>query len=135
MKMKWEEPRIDVQQFIPNEYVAACYYGNCNISGRVYMDSNHNGQYDEGIDQYKNTNTACTHNFSVTGQDSPQPQANAFVVSENWVPGYWEGGLPWEGGHYVPGHTETTATPVYNFDNVHVATMDSIHTHERPNHS
>ena len=80
MKMKWEEPRVEVQKFMPNEYVAACYYGNCNISGDVYMDTNHNGQYDEGIDRYKYTNDACGHNFSVTGQDSPQPQANAFVV-------------------------------------------------------
>lgn len=124
MKMKWEEPRIEVQKFIPNEYVAACYYGKCNISGKVYMDTNHNGRYDEGTDQYKYYNTACKHNFSVTGQDSPQPQANAFVVDRKWVSdsgfqGYWE----------------TTATPVYNFDNVHVATMDSICTHERPNHS
>lgn len=124
MKMKWEEPRIEVQKFIPNEYVAACYYGKCNISGKVYMDTNHNGQYDERIDQYKYYNTACEHNFSVTGQDSPQPQANAFVVDREWV-----------SEDLFQGHWETTATPVYNFDNVHVATMDSIRTHERPNHS
>lgn len=125
MKMKWEEPRVEVQKFMPNEYVAACYYGNCNISGKVYMDTNHNGQYDEGIDQYKYTNDACGHNFSVTGQDSPQPQANAFVVEKEWV---WD--------VLFPGHYEVrSATPVYNFDDVHVSTMDSIHTHERPNHS
>ena len=122
MKMKWEEPRIEVQKFIPNEYVAACYYGKCNISGEVYMDTNHNGQYDEGIDPYKYNNTACKHNFSVTGQDSPQPQANAFVVDREWVGSFH-------------GHWKTTATPVYNFDDDHVATMDSIRTHERPNHS
>ena len=125
MKMRWEEPRVEVQKFIPNEYVAACYYGNCNISGEVYMDTNHNGQYDEGIDRYKYTNDACGHNFSVTGQDSPQPRANAFVVEKEWV---WDG--------LFQGHYEVrSATPVYNFDDVHVSTMDSIHTHERPNHS
>ena len=124
MKMKWEEPRIEVQKFIPNEYVAACYYGNCNISGEVYMDSNNNGQYDEGIDQYKYRNTACQHDFSVTGQDSPEPKANAFVVGKHWI---WTG--------FGKGHWEESVTPVYNFDNVHVATMDSIRTHERPNHS
>ena len=129
MKMKWEEPRIDVQQFTPNEYVAACYYGNCNISGEVFMDTNHNGQYDVDDDEYKYYNSACQHNFSVTGQDSPQPQANAFVVDREWVTDWW-GPIP------VGGHWEVhSATPVYNFDDVHVATMDSIHTHERPNHS
>ena len=129
MKMRWEEPRVEVQKFMPNEYVAACYYGNCNISGEVYMDTNHNGQYDEGIDRYKYTNDACGHNFSVTGQDSPQPQANAFVVDREWVTDWW-GPIP-TGGHWEV----RSATPVYNFDDVHVSTMDSIHTHERPNHS
>lgn len=124
MKMRWEEPRIEVQKFMPNEYVAACYYGNCNISGEVFMDTNHNGQYDVEGDEYKYTNDACGHYFSVTGQDSPQPQANAFVVKR-----HWQGGPIF--GHWVV----DSATPVYNFDDVHVSTMDSIHTHERPNHS
>lgn len=124
MKMRWEEPRIEVQKFMPNEYVAACYYGNCNISGEVFMDTNHNGQYDVERDEYKYTNDACGHYFSVTGQDSPQPQANAFVVKR-----HWQGELIF--GHWVV----DSATPVYNFDDVHVSTMDSIHTHERPNHS
>ena len=130
MKMRWEEPRIEVQKFMPNEYVAACYYGNCNISGEVYMDTNHNGQYDVDGDKYKYTNDACGHYFSVTGQDSPQPQANAFVVDRDWIVDEWFMGIP------VSGHWEVnSATPVYNFDDVHVSTMDSIHTHERPNHS
>lgn len=124
MKMRWEEPRIEVQKFIPNEYVAACYYGNCNISGSVYMDSNGNGQYEEGVDRYKYYNTACQHDFSVTGQGSPEPKANAFVVGKQWV---WTG--------FFEGHWEESVTPVYNFDDVHVSTMDRIHTHERPNHS
>lgn len=88
------------------------------------MDTNHNGQYDVDVDEYKYTNDACGHYFSVTGQDSPQPQANAFVVKR-----HWQGGLIF--GHWVV----DSATPVYNFDDVHVSTMDSIHTHERPNHS
>lgn len=130
MRKKWMEPKVQVQEFTPNEYVAACYYGNCNISGPVYMDSNHNGQYDPEIDEYKYTNTACKHDFSVTGQDSPQPQANAFVVEQEWVWDKYFMGIPYEGHWEVQ-----SATPVYNFDDVHVATMDSIHTHERPNHS
>ena len=32
MKKEWVEPRIEVQKFTPNEYVAACYYfGRTNI--------------------------------------------------------------------------------------------------------
>ena len=118
------KPMMDSEVFVANEYVSACYSGTCNISGRVYMDSNSNGKYDPEIDSYKYTNTACDHTFAVTGASSPDPKANAFVVKREWV---WDG--------ILDGHYETTATPVYNFDNVHVATMNSITKHERPNHS
>ena len=132
MKKEWIKPLVEVQDFVANDYVAACYSGTCNISGEVYMDTNGNGQFDENIDAYKYKNTACDHTFEVTGQDSPKPQANAFVVDKEWIPGHWVGS--WN-GHWEKGYWKTEATPVYNFDNVHVATMDSIHTHERPNHS
>lgn len=44
MKLRWEEPKILVQQFLPNEYVAACgdsgtvYNFECNagVSGKHY---------------------------------------------------------------------------------------------------
>ena len=36
MKMRWEEPRIEVQKFIPNEYVAACYNISCNVREGYY---------------------------------------------------------------------------------------------------
>lgn len=36
MKRKWEEPRIEIQKFEANEYVAACYYfGGTHIILRV----------------------------------------------------------------------------------------------------
>ena len=41
MKMRWEEPRIEVQKFMPNEYVAACgdhgvtYKFECNAGGGI----------------------------------------------------------------------------------------------------
>lgn len=51
MKKRWEEPRILVQKFMPNEYVAACgdenkvYKFTCDAptewgSGLVYVESN-----------------------------------------------------------------------------------------------
>lgn len=56
MKKTWEEPKIMVQQFMPNEYVATCgdenrvYNFVCNAGGgtpgTVYEDSNHNGKWD-----------------------------------------------------------------------------------------
>lgn len=56
MKKTWEEPKIMVQQFMPNEYVATCgdenrvYNFVCDAGGgtpgTVYEDSNHNGKWD-----------------------------------------------------------------------------------------
>lgn len=44
MKKKWEEPRIVVQKFTPNEYVAACYVINCNVPGYGYIYAETNGE-------------------------------------------------------------------------------------------
>ena len=50
MKKTWNEPKILVQQFVPNEYVAACgdenkvYKFTCDagggVSGNVYLETN-----------------------------------------------------------------------------------------------
>ena len=51
MKKRWEEPRILVQKFMPNEYVAACgdsgvvYNFECNAGNRR---SSYNVYYDNG---------------------------------------------------------------------------------------
>lgn len=47
MKKKWEEPRILVQQFIPNEYVSACVTGTiqCMYPGNGY--TNGDAVYDD----------------------------------------------------------------------------------------
>lgn len=48
MKKKWEEPKIQVQEFVANEYVAACYYLACNV-GRGEKDAS-NGPYWNGTE-------------------------------------------------------------------------------------
>ncbi len=40
------KPMMESEVFAANEYISACYSGNCNISGEVYMDTNGNGVYD-----------------------------------------------------------------------------------------
>lgn len=51
MKKRWEEPRILVQKFMPNEYVAACgdsgvvYNFECNAGSRR---NSYNVYYDDG---------------------------------------------------------------------------------------
>ena len=52
MKKVWEEPKVDVQIFVPNEYVAACvtgtiqcaYPGNGRTNGRTDRFDDYNGR-------------------------------------------------------------------------------------------
>lgn len=135
MKKEWVRPTITGQEFVANEYVSACWYGKCNLNGQVYIDVNGNKQYDAGTDTFKYTNKACKKPFSIQGVDNGYNQAsdfiNAFVVGEQtkWVQTgshIWQG--KWE--------TTTTVTPVYNFNNYHVSTIDAIQrATDRPNHS
>lgn len=52
MKQVWEKPRIEVQKFIPNEYVAACYKIKCTTPNGnstyyyLYDDTNGNDVWD-----------------------------------------------------------------------------------------
>ena len=47
MKMRWEEPRIEVQQFMPNEYVAVCWGVACSVGdANAYEASIHNSAQD-----------------------------------------------------------------------------------------
>ena len=135
MKKYYTKPQFYSEQFVANEYISACWYGNCNLSGDVYLDSNDSRFYEEGIDQYSYRNSACTHQFSIQGVDNGYNEAsdliNAFVVGkqQQWVQ---------DGEYFWEGHFEeiVTVTPVYNFDKVHVSTIDSIQkAADRPNHS
>lgn len=53
MKKKWVEPEILVQQFVANEYVAACYKIRCTTPNGndwfnyLFNDTNKNGVWDE----------------------------------------------------------------------------------------
>lgn len=51
MKRKWEEPRILVQKFIPNEYVAVCWGVACSTGdANEYEASIHNSKQDHRAD-------------------------------------------------------------------------------------
>lgn len=141
MRKEYVKPIMQGEYFAANEYVSACWYGQCNVSGKVYVDSNGNRKYDDGVDSYKYTNDACKEQFEITGIDNGFDEAgqlvNAFVVGEHskWVQtGYVE-----IFGHKVPTGewvTETEVTPVYHFGTQHVSTIDSIQKDkQRPNHS
>ena len=89
MKMKWKEPRIEVQKFIPNEYVAACYRIKCttprdNASYKyIYADSNNNGIWDQSDQQIYSNKLGfrgCNQWHKGVILDEP-PTANGFVTT------------------------------------------------------
>ncbi len=134
VRKEYVRPMMISEQFTADEYIAACWVGNCNISGEVYLDSNKNHKYDSNRDRYSYQNKACGEDFVIRNNitDLAELKAtigNAFVVSSQWKPN--------NGGCTYPGYNggfATTATEVYNWDD-HVVTVDSIVAHKQPNHS
>ena len=92
MKKRWEAPRILVQQFVANEYVAACYKIKCTTPNgnktyyNLYADSNNDGQFDANKDKIIYSNwlgfRGCNQWHKGVIQDNP-PIANGFVTD------YW----------------------------------------------
>ena len=94
MKKEWESPRVLVQEFVPNEYVAACYKIKCttpNNNSRYYYlydDTNKNGTLD-AEDELKYSNpgimgfgggfTGCGRWHKGIIKDEA-PTANGFVT-------------------------------------------------------
>ncbi|MGM9586147.1 MAG: hypothetical protein ACI3VA_01480 [Candidatus Limivicinus sp.] len=88
MKQVWEKPRIEVQKFIPNEYVAACYKINCTTPNGnskyyyLYDDTNGNGVWDNS-DELLYGNwfgfTGCNSWHKGVIRDEA-PTANGFVT-------------------------------------------------------
>ena len=56
-KKNYEKPFMQVEQFIPNDYVAACYHVDCKTDAEngsyryIYLDSNNNGHLDRNDQQ------------------------------------------------------------------------------------
>ena len=95
MRKNWMEPQIEVQQFMANEYVAACgdqnviYKFQCDAgrleqwgiswSGDVYVDSNNSGQLDSG-DTKLGSYHAC--NIKHDAEKKEEAFVNGFYVPD-----------------------------------------------------
>lgn len=81
MKKEYTTPRIYSEQFVANEYVAACWKINCNVpTGYGYIDNNKNGKFDRGVDKKLTPNDVygCdTWHTGVAGVPDDGPKANA----------------------------------------------------------
>lgn len=78
MKKMWNEPSIMVQEFTPNEYVAACYMLAC---GRGPNDDMPYGSHW----QYKQTEGPGSHSASGTPGTCADPSANRVITSDGGV--------------------------------------------------
>lgn len=103
MKMRWEEPKIEVQMFMPNEYVAACYNISCNVpSGVGYYETNDEPGYQRGGlgtrgDELIASGTGCgTTHYGVPGVPDDGPVANAMwqesLTGRYYPVYYWQQG-------------------------------------------
>lgn len=96
MKKQWTSPRVLVQEFEANEYVAACYRIFCetpngNASYRyLFDDTNGNGQWDSGDQRLYGSAlgsfSGCGNWHSGVIQSDP-PSENGFVTW-NRYPGW-----------------------------------------------
>ena len=123
------KPMMESEVFAANEYITACYHGVCNISGYVFNDTNGNGRYDPGVDEYNYYNSACNHDYWIEGENAQLPPQNAFVFSE--MRENDNGTSLWPFDDYFEGVGDPT--PAWNFDRVHTTT--SMDLENRPNHS
>ena len=113
MKKAYVKPSMESEAFVPNENITAChndvsYVGKCDITGYVFNDTNGNGVYDAGIDDYDYRNKACDERY----ESSVQPHVNAFVFSER----RWVDGGRWERGHYEGVGTPTGVFHYQSYD-------------------
>ena len=95
MKKAFDMPKIVVEQFVPNEYVAACgdqnlvYKFKCDATaytGIVYQDSNMNGQ----LDWAEITNPLAV-TYHACGEEHEAPVKDDFV--NGWLVATGDGSL------------------------------------------
>lgn len=123
MRKTWEEPRIIVQEFVANEYVAACYKIKCTTPNDnawynyIYADTNANGIWDSGDEKlYARSFRGCNQWHKGVIRDNA-PTANGFVTkgtnpnkSEFASVFYWYENL---GGWYADIHVMTPGKENY----------------------
>lgn len=118
-RVKWEKPRAEVQAFVADDYVAACWDVLCDgpakdILGRwVYQDNNGNKKRDPGE--------------PFLSYDAYGDKGTYLVKTEGVAPSYNAMVLKLDGDDY----------PVYYFGNDHISllNLNSYKPNNRPNHS
>lgn len=126
MKKQYVKPVLYSEEFVANEYIAACWSIKCNVpSGVGYIETNGIDGYQEGSylqpgDDFIASGSGCGTTHEASGIDASGPSANAM----------WD---PSRGEPY----------PVFYFkanggfwnSNHHFCTLDSVNWSPNPNAS
>ena len=116
-RVKWEKPRAEVQAFVADDYVAACYDVLCDgppvtfPGRRVYQDKNDNNELD--------------WNEPILSRNAYGDKRTYVVKTEGVAPSYNAMVLKLDGDDY----------PVYYFGNDHISLLKNVTDNARPNHS
>ena len=130
MKKLYLKPYMKSEQFRPDEYFSACWYGPCNAKGYIFSDENHNGIVD-GNDKYLYKNTPCNDDgFFIRGVDT-KPLTDAIVFSDDQL--NFSGNLIFGYTVTVKDDQKDKGTPAWHYKDVHTSTNIELQT--RPNHS
>ncbi len=83
MKKMWKEPSIQVQKFVPNEYVATCWQVACAVGNGDYGGYNWSywGNVRPSGDQSNDHTGSCS--FAVNNQFSVNENGSVTFVSES----------------------------------------------------
>lgn len=93
MKEKWEEPRILVQQFVPNEYVAACFLLACqrgpsnNLAEGEHWNSGERGNVSHSAAGTPNTCADSSANRVITDDGGLFQSVGEFNGEQGWLNG------------------------------------------------
>ncbi len=96
MRKNYVKPNLICEEFTPEAYCASCkdngvttYSASCDTSGYVFEDTNGNGTFDFGTDQYKNYNSGgddCSFEISYKPD-----KKNAFIIETNYMGNWFTG--------------------------------------------
>ena len=117
-RVKWEKPRAEVQAFVADDYVAACWDVLCDGPSvtfpgrRVYQDKNGNKEWDWNEPFLSSNAYGDKRTYLVKTEGDAPPSYNAMV--------------------YKPFETDY---PVYYFGDDHISLLKSVQRNARPNHS
>lgn len=111
MKKQWASPRVLVQEFEANEYVAACWKIKCNVpTGYGFIDNNGNDRYDRGDEKLTSDGVyGCgVWHTGVQGVPGDGPKANAMWQPQKWgIFDYRDDGPAYEVYYWSDGYGQT----------------------------